>query len=515
MNDAGIALILGDQLDRRSPVLDCLRHDTDRVLMIESREESQRVWSHKARSALFIAAMRHHRAWLETQGYRVEYVTLDDDRAESFASALDAVLHRRRPTWLRVVEPGEYDVGQAIDRACRRHGINLHVLDDPRFLCSTAEFADWREGRKTLVMEHFYRHMRRRHGILMADDGPIGGRWNFDQDNRRSFGREGPGMPPALPGFVPDLLTRGALDAVQRHFPDNPGHTEGFDWPVTREQALAALDDFIDRRLPAFGPYQDAMWTGQPFLHHSALSAALNLGLLDPREVIDAATSTLAEQRATLQSVEGFVRQVLGWREYVRGVYWSEMPGYLDCNALQAQADLPAFYWSGDTDMQCLRSVIGQTLEFGYAHHIQRLMVTGLFALLYGVDPAQVHAWYLAVYVDAVEWVEAPNTLGMSQYADGGLLASKPYVASGRYIQRMSNYCKGCRYAPDVRTGDKACPFTTLYWDFLLRHEKRFADHPRAGMQWRSLGRLDAGQRHAVRDAANRLRRSIAGGRVD
>ena len=274
---------------------------------------------------------------------------------------------------------------------------------------------------------------------------------------------------------------------------------------MTREQALQSLDDFVAHRLAAFGPFQDAMWTGEPYLHHSALSAALNLKLLDPREVIDAAVAAYHDGRAPLASVEGFVRQVIGWREYVRGVYWSEMPGYLDRNALVADRPLPGFYWTGETDMACLREVIGQTLETGYAHHIQRLMVTGLFALLLGVRPREIHEWYLAVYVDAVEWVEAPNTLGMSQYADGGLLGSKPYAASGRYIQRMSNYCTGCRYAPDKATGETACPFTTLYWDFLLRHEQRFARHPRAGMQWRNLARLDGAQRTAIRRQADAL----------
>jgi deoxyribodipyrimidine photolyase-related protein len=512
MSDTGIALILGDQLDRGSPVLATVRRGTDRVLMIESREESQRVWSHKARSALFLAAMRHHRDWLKAQGYRVDYLTLDDAHAGSFASALDTTLQRLRAAWLAVVEPGEYGVREVIEAACRRNAVDLQVLEDPHFLCGTTGFAEWRRGRRTLVMEHFYRHMRKSHDVLIDDGEPLGGRWNFDRDNRRPFGREGPGMLPALPTYAPDAVTRGVLADVERHFPGNPGHLDGFAWPVTREQALTALEDFVKLRLSAFGPFQDAMWQEQPYLNHSALSAALNLKLLAPREVIDAATQALARGRAPLQSVEGFVRQVLGWREYVRGVYWSEMPGYLERNALGAHADLPDFYWTGDTDMQCLRAVIGQTLALGYAHHIQRLMVTGLFALLYGVEPAQVHSWYLAVYVDAIEWAEAPNTLGMSQYADGGLLASKPYPASGRYIARMSNYCDGCRYAPEKATGEDACPFTTLYWDFLLRHEARFARHPRAGLQWRNLARLDDTRRMEIRTAAERLRRRIMAG---
>ena len=500
-----LILILGDQLDRDSPALQACDKDEDRVLMIESREESTRVWSHKARTVLFLAAMRHHRDWLRRAGYRVDYVDVDQPEAESFANALSAALHRHEPQRLLMTEAGEFGVQQTIDSACAAADTDCEVLPDSHFLCTREQFDEWRGARKTLVMEHFYRHMRQRDDILMVDGEPAGGQWNYDKDNRKPFGRAGPGMTPQVPGFTADRTTQGVLRDVQRHFPDNPGRLDRFDWPVSREQALEMLDDFVEHRLAAFGPYQDAMWTDAPFLHHSLLSSALNLKLLSPREVIDAAVTAAWDKRAPLQSVEGFVRQILGWREFVRGVYWSEMPDYLRRNALEADNDLPDLYWTGETDMACLRQVIGQTLEFGYAHHIQRLMVTGLFALLLGVKPRQVHAWYLAVYVDAVEWVEAPNTLGMSQYADGGIIASKPYAASGRYIQRMSNYCHGCRYAPDKATGDIACPFTTLYWDFLIRHEKRFANHPRAALQWRNLKRLDTGRRKEIRIAAAQL----------
>jgi deoxyribodipyrimidine photolyase-related protein len=310
--------------------------------------------------------------------------------------------------------------------------------------------------------------------------------------------------------FAPDRTTRGVIADVRSHFPDNPGRLEGFDWPVTRQQALRTLEDFIEYRLAEFGPFQDAMWDGEPYLYHSMLSAAMNLHLISPHEVIDTVVEAYHAGQAPLASVEGFVRQVIGWREYVRGIYWSEMPDYLERNALGADQPLPDFYWTGETDMACLRSVIGQTLQTGYAHHIQRLMVTGLFALLLGVRPREIHEWYLAIYVDAIEWVEAPNTLGMSQHADGGLLGSKPYAASGRYIQRMSNYCSGCRFAPDKATGKQACPFTTLYWDFLMRHRQRFANHPRAAMQWRSLDRLDTASKKAIRRQAAELKALLA-----
>jgi deoxyribodipyrimidine photolyase-related protein len=488
-----LILILGDQLDRDSAVLAEIDPARDIVLMIEAREESRRVWSHKARSALFLAAMRHHADWLRAQRYRVDYIDIHQPEADSFASALQARLGRHRPDRLRMVEAGE-------------HGVESTIA----MLCSRAAFAEWRSGRRTLLLEHFYRWMRRRHRILIDDGQPVGGQWNFDAKNRRAFGRQGPGLLPAPLQHEPDEITRQVLTDVAACLPDNPGSLDGFAWPVDREQALAALEDFIRHRLPAFGPYQDAMWQDEPWLYHSALAAALNLKLLHPTEVIDAALAAYDSGEVPLASVEGFIRQILGWREYVHGIYWTEGPDYLQRNALAADRPLPAFYWTGETDMRCLAQVIGQTLATGYAHHIQRLMVTGLFALLLGVRPQDVHAWYLAVYVDAVEWVEAPNTLGMSQHADGGLLGSKPYVASGRYIERMSNYCQGCRYAPGEATGDRACPFTTLYWDFLIRHRQRFGRHPRTAMQWRMLERLDDERRTTIAARAETLRGQFA-----
>jgi len=505
-----LVLILGDQLDRQSAALQAMDRQRDRVLMIEAREESRRIPSHKARTALFLAAMRHHADWLRQQDYLVDYITLDDACAGSFGSALRHAIAQYRPASLLLVQPGEHGVEQVIRDVCTESGTAADILEDNHFLCSREAFAAWRRGRKTLVMEHFYRHMRKQHRILMDEGRPEGGEWNFDRKNRASFGKQGPGMLPPPRLFAPDGITRAVFDTVQRHFPDNPGSLHRFNWPVTREQAKEMLQDFVGQRLHAFGPYQDAMWQDEYLLYHSGISAALNLKLLNPREVIEAAVQAYRAGQAPIQSVEGFVRQVLGWREYVRGIYWSEMPGYLERNALDAQQPLPAFYWHGNTDMQCLRQVIKQTLDTGYAHHIQRLMVTGLFALLLGVRPQETHTWYLGVYIDAVEWVEAPNTLGMSQHADGGLLGSKPYAASGRYIQRMSNYCQGCRYDPAESVGSSACPFTTLYWDFLMRHEERFARHPRAGMQWRTLGKLDPDKKRAIRTQGASLREQLA-----
>jgi deoxyribodipyrimidine photolyase-related protein len=353
--------------------------------------------------------------------------------------------------------------------------------------------------------------MRQRHDILMDGDSPCGGDWNYDADNREAFTADGPGFLPPRVRFKPDAITQEVIALVQSCFAEHPGRLASFGWAVTRAQALQTLERFVTERLEFFGRYQDAMWTGESWLYHSHLSAALNLKLLDPREVIAAVESAYRAGRAPLAAAEGFIRQVLGWREYVRGIYWLKMPQYLEGNALDAHEPLPAFYWSGQCEMRCLREGIGQTLKHGYAHHIQRLMVMGLYALMLGVAPKAVHAWYLAVYVDAVEWVELPNVMGMSQHADGGLMASKPYIASGKYIDRMSNYCASCRFDPKKATGDDACPFTTLYWDFLARHEARLAKNPRMVMQVKNLARQTPAQRQAIAERAASIRRGEIG----
>jgi deoxyribodipyrimidine photolyase-related protein len=316
---------------------------------------------------------------------------------------------------------------------------------------------------------------------------------------------------PAPSRFPPDEITREVLTLVATRFAAHPGGLASFAWPVTRDEALQCLERFVEERLPEFGRWQDALWPREPWLWHSQLSAALNLKLLKPREVVAAAEAAWRAGHVPLESAEGFIRQILGWREYVRGVYWTRMPAYLELNALDAHAALPDFYWHGRTPMACLSDANGQTLEHGYAHHIQRLMVTGLYALLFGVEPRAVHAWYLAVYVDAVEWAELPNTFGMSQAADGGLMASKPYIASGRYIERMSagSLCARCRFRPGERVGTTACPFTTLYWDFLMRHESMLAANPRTTLQVKSLARLDAAERERIVSRAAEIRSGL------
>lgn len=496
-----LVVVLGDQLDRDGAAFDGFDPAQDVVLMAEVAAESTHVWTAKPRIVMFLAAMRHFAQALRDEGLPLDYRELHDG---TLAGALRDAIGRHRPQRVVLVEPGEWRLRE--DLLAAADGTPVDLRADRHFLCSGAEFERHARGRKSLRMEFFYREMRRRHRVLMDGDEPAGGAWNFDADNRESFGAQGPGFVPEPARFAPDAITRKVIALVNRRFAGHPGRLDAFAWPVTRAQALQSLSRFVDERLEHFGRWQDAMWGGQPWLYHAHLAAALNLKLLNPREVIAAAEAAYREGRVPLPAAEGFIRQVLGWREYVRGIYWLKMPQYAGLNALGADAELPAWYWTGDVPMRCLADAIGQTLEHGYAHHIQRLMVTGLYALLLGVKPQQVHAWYLAVYVDAVEWVELPNTLGMSQFADGGLMASKPYAASGKYIQRMSDHCRGCPFDPAERTGPKACPFTTLYWDFLMRHEERLAANPRMVMQVRNLARLGGAEKAAIAERAQAVR---------
>jgi deoxyribodipyrimidine photolyase-related protein len=510
-----LVVVLGDQLDVDAAAFDDFDAARDAVWMAEVAEESTHVWSSKPRTVMFLSGMRHFAQALRAAGRSLHYATLDSvGNCGSLQAQLQSDIERLHPVRLVMTAPGDWRVLQAIKAAAQGQGLPLDLREDRHFYCSVREFAAHARGRKSLRMEYFYREMRKRHGVLMSGergDVPEGGQWNFDAENRQAFGAAGPGHVPPRAVFEPDPLTRDVIALVEKRFVTHPGRLDGFAWPVTREQALVALQRFISERLPLFGRYQDAIWPGEPWLYHAHLAAALNLKLLNPREVVDAAVAAYRAGTAPLASVEGFVRQILGWREYVRGIYWTRMPGYAELNELDAHQDLPAWYWSGATDMACLHDALAQTLSHGYAHHIQRLMVTGLFALMYGVQPQQAHAWYLAVYVDAVEWVELPNTLGMSQYADGGLMASKPYVATGKYIQRMSPYCKGCRYNPAHQTGEQACPFTTLYWDFLMRHEAKLAANPRMALQVKNVGRLSDEQKKAIRERAAAIRRGAVG----
>lgn len=507
-----LVVVLGDQLDLDAAAFDGFDPAQDAVWMAEVSEESTHVWSSKQRIAIFLAAMRHFAEALRAAGRPLHYTRLDDpDNRQSLAAELQAALATGSPRRVVMTAPGDWRVWQALKGVVESAGLALDVCEDRHFYTTVREFAAHAKGRKSLRLEYFYRELRQRHEVLMQDGQPVGGRWNFDADNREAFGRAGPGILPGRATFAPDAVTREVLALVNTRFAQHPGSLDSFAWPVSRDQALQALQRFVEQRLPLFGRFEDALWPGEPWLYHSQLSAALNLKLLTAREVVQAVEVAYHAGQAPLPSAEGYIRQILGWREYVRGVYWTQMPTYFDRNALDAQEALPPWYWTGDTDMACLRDAITQTLQNGYSHHIQRLMVTGLYALLLGVRPQLLHGWYLSVYVDAVEWVELPNTLGMSQYGDGGLMASKPYVATGRYIQRMGGPCAACRYDPAQREGERACPYTTLYWDFLVRHEVLLETNPRMALQVKNVARLSVAQRHGVAQRAAAIRRGDVG----
>jgi deoxyribodipyrimidine photolyase-related protein len=505
-----LVIVLGDQLDLDAAAFDGFDAAQDAVWMAEVVEESTHVWSSQPRIAIFLAAMRHFAQALRDAGRPLHYQRLDDAGAHAtLASALQAAVKTLKPKTLVMTAPGDARVLASLRAVAQANGLMLDIREDTHFFNPVRNFVAHAKGRKQLRMEFFYREMRREHRVLMDGDEPAGGQWNFDADNREAFGKGGPTGVPERARFEPDTITREVIALVRQRFAKHPGALDSFAWAVTREHALIALQRFIDERLAHFGRWQDALWPKQPWLWHSHLSAALNLKLLTAREVVRAAEAAYRAGRVPLPSAEGFIRQILGWREYVRGIYWTQMPAYIDRNALDAQQALPAFYWDAKTEMACLADAIGQTLEHGYAHHIQRLMVTGLYALLVGVHPQRVHEWYLAVYVDAVEWVELPNTLGMSQAGDGGLMASKPYIASGKYIERQSggSLCAQCKYQPGERTGERACPFTTLYWDFLARHEAMLAKNPRTVMQVKNLARVSADERRHIAARAAAIRR--------
>lgn len=508
-----LVLVLGDQLDEESSAFQGIDPQRDIVWMAENEEEATYVPSHKVRLVAFFASMRHFRELLRRKGLQVDYHELAADRKQgaetSFATLLAKAIKRHRPQRLIVVEPGDFRVAEQLRATAADAGKELEQRENHRFYCSRSQFLQWRSGRKTMVMEHFYRTIRQEHGILVEADGqPVGGAWNYDPENRQPFDRKHPEIDVPIRSFPPDPLTREVIEMVIARYPDHPGSLARFDLPVTRTAALEALDDFLQYRLAGFGPFQDAMWRDTDFLYHSRLSQAMNLGLLHPREAVDGALAAYQSGRVPLASCEGYIRQIIGWREYVRGIYWDQMPGYLEQNALQCDPhqDVPASYWDGQTEMVCIAQSMRLVLETAYAHHIQRLMVLGLFAQLYGVSPKLFHRWHMAMYADAVDWVSAPNTIGMSQYGDGGLMATKPYCASGAYIQRMSNYCEGCRYDPKQATGADACPVTTLYWDFLDRHRTRLKKNHRMSMQLKNLERKPAAQLDEIRRLAALIR---------
>lgn len=499
-----LRLVLGDQLSRSISSLGDLDRDQDVVLLAEVSDEATYVRHHKQKITLVLSAMRHFAELLIGEGITVDYVQMTDTgNTGSFTGELARAQQRHSCARVVVTEPGEWRVRQMMDDWEEHLGIPVEIRGDDRFLCSLDEFAEWANGRKSLRMEFFYRQMRRKTGWLMQGDKPLGERWNYDSENRKSLPKNV--TLPRRERFEPDQTTREVMELVDSRFADHFGEIESFGWAVTREDALSALDDFVQDCLPGFGDFQDAMKNGEDYLFHALLSPYLNLGLLQPREVCEAALQALEDDAAPLAAVEGFVRQILGWREYVRGLYWLKMPEYAQTNHLNADRPLPEFYWTAETEMNCLHETIESTRRNAYAHHIQRLMITGNFALLAGLSPAEVEDWYLRVYADAFEWVELPNTHGMALFADGGVMASKPYAASGAYINRMSDYCPGCSYDPKQKLGKQACPFNYLYWHFLIRNDDPLRSNPRMGLAYRNLDRMDESQRRDIVEQAERF----------
>ncbi len=496
-----LVVILGDQLSLGLASLRRADPATDVILMGEPVADIAHANHHKKSIVLILSAMRHFAESLGAAGWTVDYERLEDKGApQTFSDLVAAAVKRRKPKKIVLVEPGDWAVLEEAKSWSDRFGLPVDILDDDRFIASHAEFDSWALGKKALRMEFFYREMRRKTGLLMEEGEPAGGQWNFDHDNRKPA--KGGARFSGPMRFKPDATTRAVIDLVNDRFTDHFGVAEPFWFAATARDADKALAHFIRTGLPGFGDTQDAMLDGERFLNHAVLSIYMNIGLLDPIDVCRRAEDAWRKGKAPLNAVEGFIRQIVGWREYIRGVYWREGPDYVRANALGASRRLPWFYWTGETKMACVRAVVTQTQEEAYAHHIQRLMVTGTFALIAGVDPFEVHRWYQAVYADAFDWVEVPNVIGMSQFADGGLLASKPYAASGAYINRMSDYCGGCHYKVAKKTEDDACPFNALYWDFIARHEKRFEGNPRMATIYASWRKMAPAQKAALRKKA-------------
>jgi deoxyribodipyrimidine photolyase-related protein len=501
-----LRLVLGDQLSESLSALSDIDPARDVVLMVESVAEATAWKHHKQKLVLVWSAMRQFAERLRAKGLTVRYVTLDDpDNTRTIAGEVTRALGEG--AFDRVVRTacGKWGLEQAL--LSLDVGVPIEAREDDRFLCSRAEFAGWAEGRRELRMEFFYREMRRRTGLLMDGDKPAGGRWNFDPENRKKLPK---GVrPPKRLRTAPNATTQAVIERVSAGFDDHFGTLDTFGWPTNPDEAEAALEHFLAHMLPEFGDWQDAMAWEQPFLWHGLISPALNIGLLDPLDICRRAEAVWREGRAPLNAVEGFIRQIIGWREFVRGVYWLKMPEYGLRNALEAEGKLPWFYWTGETDMACVADAVRSARDQAYAHHIQRLMVTGNLAMLLGVHPDAVDDWYMVVFADAYEWVEMPNTRGMATFADGGIVGSKPYAASGAYIDRMSDYCKGCRYDVKQRLGDDACPFNALYWDFIDRHAQRLAGNGRMLMPLKTLSDMGEAERRAFREKAAALRSAM------
>ncbi len=499
-----LRIILGDQLSHSITALKDIDAQNDVIMMCEVMEEATYVKHHKKKIAFIFSAMRHFAEELREKGYNVRYTKLDD--AENKGSFADEVAHAAqsiKPDKIIITEAAEYRVHEMIKSWESELNIPVEIREDDRFLCTHEEFKDWAENRKELRMEYFYREMRKKYNILMKDGKPEGGEWNYDSMNRKTP-KDGIKIPTQYTAQT-DEITKSVIKLVSDKFNHHFGDIEPFFFAVTRDQALYALNKFIEERLSNFGDYQDAMIQGEPWLFHSHLSFYINCGLLLPLECIKAAEDAYNDKRAPLNAVEGFIRQILGWREYVRGIYWLKMPEYENLNHLNAEAPLPPLFWDAKTHMNCMRQCIKETKENAYAHHIQRLMIIGNFSLIAGLSPDEVNNWYMLVYADAYQWVELPNVTGMILYADGGLLASKPYAASGAYINKMSDYCKKCKYSVTKKNGPQACPFNYLYWDFLIRNEEKLSKNPRLRLSYKTISNMSEEKISAIKEDRSRF----------
>lgn len=501
-----LRFLLGDQLNLNVSSLSGIDAERDVIVMCEVWEEATYIKHHKKKIAFIFSAMRHFAEELKASGYKVSYTKLDDvDNTGSFYGEIKRSVQTHKPDKIIITEPSEYRVLKNIQAWSL--DMPIEIRTDDRFLCTHDEFSKWAAGRKTMRMEYFYREMRKKHNILMNGDQPEGGEWNYDSENRVPP-KEGLNIP-ATYLSNPDAITSDVIELVSRRFPDHFGDLSPFHFAVTQKQALEALGQFIEERLMNFGDYQDAMVEGEPWMYHSHLSFYINSGLLLPLECIQAAQQAYYDGKAPINAVEGFIRQIIGWREYVRGIYWLKMPGYDQENFLEAKRTLPPLYWGSDTQMNCLKKCVKETKENAYAHHIQRLMVLGNFALIAGLNPSEVNEWFMIVYADAYEWVELPNVTGMILFADGGIVGSKPYAASGAYINKMSDYCKNCHYKVTKKNGLDACPFNYLYWDFLTRNKDKLHKNHRLRMMYKTLERMDDDKILAVKEDSRRFLKAL------
>ena len=500
-----VRLILGDQLNYKHSWFKSSETEDVCYFMAEMRQETDYTKHHIQKVVAFFQSMRNFKNWLKDRGYKVIYYKLDDkNNAQDLTENLKQIIEDQKATKFEYQLPDEYRLDQQLKEFCKNSNIETKAYDTEHFLTSRNDLEKFYEGKKQMTMEYFYRHMRKKYDIMMVNSAdPEGGKWNYDKSNRNKW--NGKDEIPHERGFRKDVSE--IINLIKDHGVKTMGTIEqtNFNWPTSREDCLSVLNYFCKNLLIYFGDYQDAMHTDEKFLFHSRLSFAMNSKMLHPKEVVE---SVIDHWRANkevidISQVEGFVRQIIGWREYMRGIYWKEMPGYRRSNKLDNQNALPDFYWTADTKMNCMHHAIKQSLDEAYAHHIQRLMITGNYALLTMTHPDEVCEWYLGIYIDAIEWVEITNTRGMSQFADGGIVATKPYVSSGSYINKMSNYCKDCHYKVSKKTEEDACPFNALYWNFLDNKREHFKNNQRMAMMMSILDKMNNEKLEALRKRAN------------